>query len=303
MKRIFTCLLGCLLCAGLLGCVAIHGVSSFNQYPDAEKYSVGNFSYTAEGITRVEVDWVAGSIHIKQSDKTTLQVEETGELTEEQQLHYLLEGGVLKIQYCVSGYTGTFPAKGKELTVEIPQGIDLSVDSVSGDVELGDGSFGELKLDITSGEMGFGRVSADTCKLDTVSGGVRGEALLCERWLKADTTSGEVGIDRLECPHVDVGTTSGNINLCLYGQEAEIETTSGSILLKLEQGKSVEVESTSGSVTVELGDNLGGATVDFDSTSGALHADGYVMEQGCCIFGGGSCEIQVETTSGSLTVK
>lgn len=303
MKKTVACLLACVLCAGLLGCVTIQGVSSFNQYEDAEKYSVGNFSYTAEGVTRVEVDWVAGNIHIQQSDKATLQVEETGELTEEQQLHYLLEDGVLKIQYCASGYTGTFPAKGKELTVEIPNGIDLSVDSVSGDIHLGDGSFGELKLDTTSGKVAFGTVTADVCKLDTVSGTVGGDALLCAQWLKLDTTSGEVGIDRLECPHVDVGTTSGNINLCLYGQEAEIETTSGSIVLKLEQGKNVEVESTSGSVTLELGETLGGATVDFDSTTGSLHADGYGMEHGCYIFGDGSCEIQVETTSGSLTVK
>lgn len=303
MKKLFACLLGCLLCAGLLGCVMINGVSSFNQYPEAEKYSVGNFSYAAGDITRVEVDWVAGSIYIQQSDKATLQVEETGELTEEQQLHYLLEDGVLKIQYCASGYTGTFPVKGKELTVEIPQDMDLSVDSVSGNVILGDGTFGELKLDTTSGKIEFGTVSAEVCRLDTVSGSIRGEKLSCTKRLKADTTSGSVQVDWLETPEADVETTSGDVDLCLYGQEAEIGTTSGSITLKLEKGKRAEVESTSGSVTLGLGKNLGGATLDFDSTTGSLRADGYVMEHGYYIFGDGSCEIQVETTSGSLTVK
>lgn len=284
MKKLIACLLGGLLCAGLLGCMTINGVSSFHQYPEAEKYSVGNFSYAAGDITRVEVDWVAGSMQIKQSDKATLQVEETGELTPEQQLHYLLEDGVLKIQYCASGYTGTFPVKGKELTVEIPEGIDLSVDSVSGDVILGDGTFGELRL-------------------DTISGSIRGDKLSCTKRMKADTTSGSVRIGWLETLEADAETTSGDIDLCLCGQEAEIGTTSGSITLKLEKGKRVEVESTSGSVILELGETLGGATVDFDSTTGSLHADGYTVEHGYCIFGGGSCEIQVETTSGSLTIK
>lgn len=304
MKKLFICILVFVLCTGLFGCVVINnGVSSFNQYADADKYSVGGFSYTAEEVTCVEVNWLAGSIHLQQSQKDTLQVEETGELNQEQQLHWLLKNGVLKIQYCASGYMGTFPAKGKELTVEIPQGIDLSVDTVSGDVFMGDGSFGELKIDSTSGRIDFGTVSADVCGLDSVSGSIDGDKLLCTKRMKADTTSGDVRVDWLETPEADVETTSGRIDIGLWGQEAEIGTTSGDIKLMLERGKSVEVESTSGSVTLKLGEKLGGATLDFDSTSGSLHADGYYMEQGCHIFGDGSCEIRVETTSGSLAVK
>lgn len=304
MKKLCICLLAFVLCIGLFGCVIINnGASSFNQYADADKYSVGGFSYVAGEVTRVEVNWLAGSIHLQQSQRDTLQVEETGELTEEQQLHWLLKNGVLKIQYCVSGYMGTFPTKGKELTVEIPQGIDLSVDTVSGDIFIGDGSFGELKMDSTSGKIVFGTVSANVCRLDSVSGTMDGDKLLCKKRLKADTTSGDVCIDRLETPEADVETTSGSIDIGLWGQEVEIGTTSGDIKLVLEKGESVEVESTSGGVTLKLGEKLGGAALDFDSTSGSLHADGYYMEQGCHIFGDGSCKIQVKTTSGSLVVK
>lgn len=285
MKKFYICLLACMLAAGMTGCVLTGNTPSMNRYNEAEKYASGNFSYAAEGVIRVEADWAAGNITVVQSEDGTLKVEETGELTEEQRLHWLLEDGVLKIQYCAPGYTGTFPLKSKALTLEVPVGIDLSIDSVSGNVSLGDGSFEVLHLDTTSGKIDFGTVSAQKCRLDTISGDIMGDTLLCKNSLKADTTSGRVGIDWLEVP------------------EAELETVSGSIDIKLCQGQEAEIQSTSGRITLILGETLGGADICFESASGSFHGDGYKAEDGRYIFGDGTCRIEIETTSGSLTVK
>lgn len=285
MKKFYICLLACILAAGMTGCVVTVNSPSMNRYEEAEKYASGNFSYAAQGITRVEADWVAGNITVVQSEDGTLKVEETGELTEKQRLHWLLEDGVLKIQYCASGYTGTFPAKGKALTLEVPVGIDLSIDSVSGQISLGDGSFGALNLDTTSGKIDFDTVRAEVCKLDTVSGDIMGDTLLCEKRLKADTTSGRVDMDWLEA------------------SEAEVETVSGSIDIKLCRGQEAEIQSTSGSITLILGETLGGAAISFESASGSFHGDGYKVESGRYVFGDGTCRIEAETVSGSLTVK
>lgn len=286
MKKLIIGLLICLLVMGLTGCVVtFNGHTSLNHYEDAEKYTVGDFAYAAKDVKCVEVNWVAGSINVVRKAGDTLQVSETGELTEAQKLHWLLRDGVLKIQYCASDFSGQMPPKSKELTLEIPEGIDLSIDSVSGDVLLGDGTFGELELDATSGKIDFGTVQAQKCRLDTVSGGIQGDKLLCGKSCRVDSISGNVQIDWLEAPETKAETVSGNIRLTLaLGQEADISSTSGSVILK-------------------LGETLGGATVEFDTVSGSLHADGYRMEGGRYIFGGGSCEIEAETTSGSLTIK
>lgn len=285
MKKFYICLLACILAAGMTGCAVTVNHTSVNRYEDAEKYTSGNFSYAAQGITRVEADWVAGNITVVQSGEDTLTVTETGDLTEEQRLHWLLEDGVLKIQYCASGYTGTFPVQSKALTLEVPVGIDLSIDSVSGQISLGGGNFGVLNLDSTSGKIDFGTVYAEVCKMDTVSGDITGDSLLCEKSLKADTTSGRVGIDWLEAP------------------EAEVETVSGNIEIKLCRGQEMEIQSVSGSITLTLEETLGGAAVSFESVSGSFHGNGYKVEGGRYIFGDGTCHIEAETTSGSLSVK
>lgn len=306
MKKIWAGLLAGVICTGFAGCTVtnVGGITSINQYENGEKYSVGNFSYAAAEVKKVQVDWVAGEIHLIQSGSDTLHAEETGELTADQQLHWLLEEGVLTLRYCASGYAGTFPANGKALTLEIPTGIDLSVDSVSGGIVLEEGTFGEMKLDTTSGAISLGTVSADVCKLDAVSGSIAADKLLCAEKLKADTTSGRIRLDWVEAPIADLCTVSGGMEMRLCkGQSAELETTSGDIKLTLEAGKDVELETTSGSITLKLGETLSGAAVDFDSVSGALHGDGYYMEGGRHIFGDGSCQIQVETTSGNLTIQ
>lgn len=295
----------CLLCVGLVGCVNnIKGVAPLMQYEEAGKYSVGNFSYEAAEVKKVRVDWIAGEVCLLQSNASTLQVKETGELTSDQQLHYLWEEGVLTIRYCASGYSGTFPVNSKELTLEIPAGIDVSVDSVSGGITLREGIFGEVKLDTTSGNISLGSVASDACRLNTVSGSMQAEELVCGENLKADTTSGRILIQRLEAPIADLGTVSGDLNLELFsGQSVKLETTSGAIKLMVEAGQDIELESVSGSIELQLGDGISGASVDFDSSSGTFHGDGYKMEGGRHVFGDGTCQIQVETTSGNLTIK
>ena len=117
------------------------GIVSFfgRTYPDAGKYSAGNFEYKASDVSSIEINWISEDVTVKQSDQKTLSVkEENRGLNNRQKMHWRLDGDKLIIQYCKSGYKGRFPGKTKKLTIEVPAGIDLAINTVSGDVNLKD---------------------------------------------------------------------------------------------------------------------------------------------------------------------
>ena len=88
----------------------------------------------------------------------------------------------------------------------------------------------------------------------------------------------------MEAPEIEVDTVSGAVRLGLKGcKKAVLDSTSGSLYVKLLEGQ--------------------GVAVTYKSTSGKLHADSYRMEQGRMLFGDGSCTLKARTVSGSLTVE
>lgn len=74
------------------------------EYPDAEKYQVGAFTYAADDVNYVNVYWRSGEVKIVESDRPQLSVRESGgELAEDIAMHSLLEDGILGIRFCQSG--------------------------------------------------------------------------------------------------------------------------------------------------------------------------------------------------------
>ena len=95
-------------------------------------YSVGNFSYAADGVKAVEIDWVNGSIELSQSSGDTLSVSESGtDLADNQKMRWKLDGGTLRINYCKSGATTEEIApENKRLKVELPIGARVDIQNV-----------------------------------------------------------------------------------------------------------------------------------------------------------------------------
>lgn len=240
--------------------------SIYGRYADAGKYTAGNFSYKAKDISSVEIDWVSSDIKVVQKDAGTLNVSETDRgLKQKQRLHWYKDGSKLIIRFCRSGYRGRIPAGTKALTVEVPEGIDLTINTVSGNVNLtGDQTYDKVSINSVSGNVACDTLCADKADIKTVSG--------------------ECGLDSCSLDKIDVETVSGNVTAGLAEcGKAQIKTVSGEVTF------------------TKLPD--GGAEIDYDHASGSLNAQGYSKDGDKYIFGQGKCKIEVETMSGDLAVE
>ncbi len=239
------CAISSAICPVLMfsGCHTV----TYEKYDHADKYTAGNFSYQANQIEHVEVNWVAGEIQIKQSTDSTLHAEENGtSLSAEQQLHSYIDGTVLRIQYCASRYRGEIDGAQKHLTLEIPQGISLSVNSVSGNICSDRLLVRNLDFDSVSGEIRIGSLETDYAEIDSVSGDIRLSLLQCKT-LKADTTSASVTLILTDDfgAEIDFETVSGDFKSDRLYQIQDKKKILGSGDCK------IEVETVSGNLTVQ----------------------------------------------------
>lgn len=245
--------------------------AKYEKYDDAARYAVGNFTYEAQNVTEVEIDWVGGSVEVEQSDGQTLTVSEDAEgKAESERLHYYLDGTTLKIRYCESGLCSTIDGTQKNLRVEIPVGVDLDIDCESADVVTGALTVRELSV-------------------ETKSGNITAEKWTAER-IDADTKSGNITVGEVASASVGAGSVSGEIRLGVS-----------------KAGKT-DVETTSGKVTLELLAGLG-ARVEFKTKSGAFYSDKKYESSGkrYNVYGADGvstdCTIEVETGAGALQIR
>lgn len=248
MKKIaiIFCTVFALLLAGcgvnIYGC---HGIIDMT-YENAEKYSVGNFSYSAADVKSVSVNWIAGKVTIVESNTETLSVsEKENNLEEAEQLHYLIENGKLTIQFRQSDYKSFINFSGpdpKEVTVEIPSGVTLDLNVIAADVYIG-------------------VLNADTFEISSVSGNVTVREVFAKN-VKAESVSGNISILSINSPVISAETVSGGVELDLLS------------------ANSIDIKSVSGGITLSL--NGLGAKVKFDTTSGSYHQaeNSYVIGDG-----------------------
>lgn len=332
MKKLacFVAALGCLPVLLLSSC-SFSGLTSTvlsGYYDDADDYRVGAFTYSADEVESVEIEWYCGSVELTQTEGETLQVRESGEdLTEERALHWLLRDGLLRIRFCGSGYSGSFASRDKRLTVELPQGLSLSVTTTSAGITASVGEQRDLTLRSTSGTIALTEAKiAETALLGTTSGGISAEKIEVGKAFEAQTTSGSVCIDSLTAgDRAEFGGTSGSIKLgtvtvtdgeldlesnsgtvtveSVTAKRLTVGTTSGSVKLGVTDCEEIEAETTSGSVRIAPPTEFD-ATVTIRTTSGSINVGGYrIEERGAYIWGDGTCAVRIRTTSGSVTVK
>ena len=98
----------------LTGCrfPGLNAISGFT-YKNAGNYSVASeFNYSTSGLLEVDLDWISGDVEVIQKEGSELKVIENSEdLKDDQKMHYLLDGNILRIKYCVSGYVGRIDRK------------------------------------------------------------------------------------------------------------------------------------------------------------------------------------------------
>ena len=300
-------LLAAALCAGFTGCVPLGRMvaermeESIMDFKDASTFTAGNFTYAASDVRRVSVRWIDGSVTLKPGTGT-LHADESGVLSAPQQMHWRIKDGTLEIMYCASGYIGRFPSDSKALTLEIPAGVDVTVNSLSAPVYGSALHVGALALTTLSGAVHLETVTAADIAVKSTSGAV-GLTDVTAADLHLGSTSGRVdlaGETRADALHV--GTVSGAVDAeQLEARTVDVSTVSGSVKLGLAAAADVDIDTTSGAVRLTVPTAIG-ATFRYKTVSGSLHCDDYRVKGGTSVFGEGGCTAAVSTVSGSLTV-
>ena len=290
IRKIGILLLAAVLCCSLVGCMPLGRAimesveESVMDYMDAQDYTAGGFAYAAGDVNRVAVSWVGGSVTLVEGAGETLHAAESGTLSTAQQMHRRIKDGKLEIMFCASGYIGNFPQDSKALTLEIPAGADVTVDSVSAPINGSALHVGALALTTVSGAVHLDTVTAADIAVESTSGAVS---------LEGETTAEETALH----------TISGAVRAALlHGTSVRAETVSGGVQLGLGNCAEADVSTVSGAVLLAV-PTAHGATFRYSTVSGSLHCDDYRVKDDTCIFGGGACDARVSTVSGSLTVQ
>ena len=277
-------LVGLGLCIAVVGALMGGRISDLrNTYYDGREWHHGDAldgSYTggeirvpAEGITALDIDWVAGDVKIMVTDGEEIVVTEHADRGIPAEYALLLEAdNTLRIRYSNDVWGIDMPEK--DLTVLLPRTVAENLTAVD--------------LSGVSADFAVDRLTVrDAFSFDTASGKLKTEAL---------TATGA---------KADVNSVSGDIELDGSFREVKAGSTSGEIDLKLRNGPAaIEVSTVSGEVDVELPAGTG-FTLDYSTVSGELEYDFPLTKSkdGKYVCGDGACRIEVGTTSGSLSVE
>ncbi len=252
---------------------------NYKKYDNADKYKIGNFSYSASGIERVEIDWVAGEVNTAVTESDILNVYENGEnLAESEQLHYYSDGKTLFIKYCKSLFSGEIAPEQKSLNIEIPHGVELEITSVSADIFSGGLDMKSIDISTVSGDATLTSACADDISVSSVSGDIFVSSAKISGKLKFESVSGDIRNDRAEAGSIKAVSVSGDVELGILDVTAvDIDTTSGDIVLTL------------------IGDI--GIDLDFSTTSGEHSAESDYKT------GTKRCTVKATTVSGDLDTR
>jgi DUF4097 and DUF4098 domain-containing protein YvlB len=288
MKRIIAVLLAGVLLLSMFGCIRI-SCSVPIRYSNADKYTAGNFTYEETKVKKVEIEWLAGSVTLL-NGKGTLSVSESGEqdLSEEEQMHWWLDGTTLRIKYCKSGKELSLSKmEKKDLTVELPAFVDLKLDIASGKIVSENMlDLGTFDLDKASGNADIRFLSAEKVNIKTASGATAFGKVSVSGAFEIDTASGGLTVDEISANEIDVDSASGGITLGIA------------------DASKVRINSTSGSVKLTLSDKEAGARIKFDAVSGDFNTALSVVNSGDLMtIGEGKIDMEIKVVSGTVTVE
>ncbi|HET9482561.1 MAG TPA: DUF4097 family beta strand repeat-containing protein [Xanthomonadales bacterium] len=278
---------------------------------EAAKPITGSHAATANA--RVEITNVRGRVDVRGWERNEVSVE--GSLGEGSK--FSLTGSddhlVVRVESEKGNWSwwgGSGPREDTVLTVRVPRGAAIDVNTVSADVDVeGIAGARELEVESVSGDQ---RVRADservelasvsgdvefegaaqTVSFETVSGDV--EASRVAGRIEAESVSGRIVVEAGEVTDVNAATVSGDVELratALGSGRIKIESMSGEVDLSIPADASarIEAESFSGSITSDFG------TVEEEE-----HGPGSSLS---AVAGKGDAQITLESFSGDVTLR
>jgi len=275
-----------------------------------------SFAATVGGTVTVDVSFHDVEVRVRPGDSIDVTVDievstwgsKAKKILEKYEPQFEERGGDLKIRSRRDGGSftiGYLNTKGN-ITLQVPAGIHVVIDSSSGDCDL-DGDFGDVTVvcDTSSGDVTM-RGAAREINADTSSGSVDLRLSRPAASVVADTSSGDVRLVG-GAEQVRADTSSGSVDLAGLTGNARIDTSSGGVEARWSlavASSRVSVDTSSGRVRLVFptGTALDGWV---DTGSGRIESDfpGKSSDDGdhLRLAGGeGAVKVQVDTSSGNI---
>ena len=243
----------------------------------------GTYNIDADGIDSIKVDWVAGDITLVPYDGNDIQINELAQrkLNDNEKLRISTSGGTLEIRFHENSI-GRINMPQKQLEIFVPHGLGgnldkLTVNSVSGSIDVKDVSAGVLSIETTSAKT-YASGTFGNVKLTSVSGNI-----------SLNNTAHGSG--------VGVNTTSGSINISGAFDEVVAESVSGSVeVTSTLTPASFKAETVSGNITITL---PGDASISIHHTS----VSGRLTSEIPVTMEGRGAEFRISTVSGNSRIQ
>ena len=285
MRKLIGLILGGAVILSLCACSF-----NVNTIKNADKYTAGNAEITGK-VENLDIDWDSGKLNIIPGSGNTIILEESyeGELPEEKQMHWYLDGTTLRVVYDMS--FGVSANTNKTLNVTVPENL----------------IFNEVNFDVASADLNAEGLAATSADIDTASGDVNVSFTQSMKDVEIDTASGDVTIDTAQSlDQLDIDSASGEIHINAGDKinTVDIDTASGDVEAGFNKvPDSIKIDAASGNVTLRLPKNAD-MTLDIDTASGDFESElPFSIKSGDkYVIGAGTSSAKIDTASGDITI-
>ncbi|WP_160680548.1 DUF4097 family beta strand repeat-containing protein [Clostridium sp. C8-1-8] len=248
------------------------------------------------GINNIDLSFVSSDLTFHDYDKNEIKVVLTGNLktsfaTTAPKLEGSTDGDTVKVSLENKSFLGIGSySLNSKIDIYMPKDYskNLSVSTVSSEINLSDKQLNNLHLNSTSGNIKLSNIKVDSLNAKTVSGDITGSSVITNK-TETQTVSGKVLLDKFEGVSSS-SSVSGDISFNYQNVIGDISahSTSGDIILKLPKDCSfnLDASSTSGDMSTKFSLE--------NSSSGKRSLSG--------TYGNGNNKLSLHTTSGDINV-
>ena len=295
----------------------------------ADSWTVGDGRVTEE-VKAIVVENAEVDMFIKTGTENAILITETSakELSEDQQVHWRLDGTTLRIKYENSFWNIFEFLLGdtqRSLTITVPEDLVLnslevnvasanvitdtlhavsaSFDSSSGDMDIAlDGVMEKTSFDTASGNVTASLANSKEVRADASSGDIA-ITLKTAQTVKADASSGNITISLDSAEKIEADTSSGDITISLDStQTLKTDTASGDVTISMKKADQADIDTASGDVTMTLPADAD-ITLNVSTASGDFTTEIPMTTNGKThVLGDGSGQVKISTASGDINI-
>ncbi len=107
-----------------------------------------------------------------------------------------------------------------DVTVYLPKDrvLDIQIETNTGDIKIGDGTFGEINLETDTGDIAFGAITATEISVSVDTGDVDFNGNVIANALTIETDTGDIdGNGVITAQTIDIETDTGDVELIVSG--------------------------------------------------------------------------------------